>query len=295
MKQETQTKEWLYLNGEILPLAEGKISVLDRGFLFADGIYDAIRVYRGKPFALREHLERFQRNAAELFLELPCPLKDLEATCLDLVRRSNLPQSTIYIQLTRGAAKRTHAFSEEIQPTLMAYVQELKLLDRKLREAGVPVISLPDERWNRCDIKSIALLPSILAAYKAKQVGANDAILYGPEGIVYEGASCNVFWVRDGILRTHPLTKKVLPGVTRRKVLEIAKDLQIPIKETGQTIKDLKAADEVFLTSITREVLGVNRIDDKTIGEGEAGPVTWCLYEAFLIKAAEECKIPSCY
>lgn len=287
--------EPLFLNGEFLTIEQGRVSIEDRGFLFADGVYEAIRVYKGKPFTLREHLERFLQSAAGLEIPLAYTLDQLDTICRDLIARTDFEQATIYMQLTRGAARRAHAFPEKPQPTLMAFARRLKPLDSATRQEGVRAISLPDERWNRCHLKTIALLPNVLASEQAHRVGANEAILFAPDGTVFEGASSNVHCVRDGLLWTHPLSHKILPGVTRQRMLVLAARMGIPVREEPVKLKDLKSADEVFLTSITREILGVRQIDDTPIGMGRTGPVTLRLHKAFLELAARECGLESCY
>ena len=287
--------EPLFLNGEIIPLSEGRVPVEDRGFLFADGVYEAIRVYRGRPFTVLEHLERFVQSAAGLEIPLPYPLEQLEQICHDLIARTSYDQSTIYMQLTRGTARRAHAFPAEVKPTMMAFVRELKPLDTSVRQAGVQVITLPDQRWDRCDIKTIALLPNILASEQAHRAGANEALLVGADGTVYEGASSNVHGIKNGRLYTHPLCGKVLPGVTRQKTLQLTTEAGIPVHEKPCSLDWFKAADEVFLTSITREILPVRQIDETVIGSGEAGPITQQLYQSFLNFAAQNCGLEKCY
>jgi D-alanine transaminase len=286
----------VFINGKYLPMEEARVSVEDRGFQFADGVYDVIRCYRGKPFALYLHLQRLQNSAAGLSIPMPYTLEEFKDICLQLLKQNPVDQGTIYIQITRGFSMRTHSFpSESLQPTTVVYVRSINPIGPRLRKEGVYVITLPDDRWNHCNLKTICLLPNVLAKEEATRRGANEALLYGPGGIVYEGSTSNVCFIKDGVLCTHPLTNKVLPGISRHVLLELAREGGIPVEEVPRTVTEFEEADEVFLTSTTREVLPVTRIDDSVISGGKAGPMTRQLYEAFLDRAAKEVGIDSCY
>jgi len=287
--------ELVFLDGEILPLAEGKVSVEDRGFLFADGIYEVVRNYKGKPFTLRPHLERLERSASGLMLEVPYTVEEMESHCLNLLDRSGLEDSYFYIQVTRGAAKRSHPFPQGVRPTVVIYIRGIAPADSKIHSEGVKVISLPDERWANCHLKTIALLPNVIATEKARRAGANEALLYAPDHTVYEGSSSNAYCIQNAVLYTHPLTHKVLPGITRSVVLEIAKRLGVGVVEEPKKLEEFKAADEVFITSCTREIYPVVQIDEDQVAGGEVGPIVKRLYAAYLDRAAAECGIPSCY
>lgn len=287
--------ELLFLNGEILPLSEGKVSVEDRGFLFADGIYEVIRNYKGKPFTLEEHLERLERSAAGLMLELPHSREELKAICLDLLRRSGLEDSFFYIEVTRGAARRTHPFPEQARPTVVVFIRAMAAPDPRIRREGVKVITLPDERWACCHLKTVSLLPNVLASEKARRAGANEALLYSPERILYEGSSSNAYLIEDHTLYTHPLTNKVLPGITRQVTLEVAGQIGLRVVEEPRSVEDFKAADEVFITSSTREIYPVVQMDEAKIAGGKVGPWVQKLHATFLERVAAECGLASAY
>ena len=281
--------ELLYLNGEVMPLGEGRVSVEDRGFQFADGVYEVIGVCRGHPYELQAHLDRLHRSAAEIELAIPHTPEEVEALARRLLADSGLDDGIIYLQVTRGEARRGHAFPESPRPSVVIYTREFGGRPPEYYQRGVAAITVPDDRWGRCHIKSIALLPNCLAKEKARRAGAYEAIFCSPEGIVREGASTNVFCVIDGTLTTAPLSNKILPGITRARLIELAGRAGLPVQERDYGLDELKCAQEVFLTGTTTEVMPVVRVDDTTIGTGEPGPVTRRLLELMLEHVRSVC------
>lgn len=276
----------VYLNGRYLPLAEATVSVLDRGFIFGDGVYEYIRVYAGRPFALRQHLDRLDRSLAGLQLPWPVPRPELETICHELIVRNQQPESGIYLQVTRGAAPRSHAFPKHSTPTLFVMIDEVPPRPPEWDETGVSIITTPDIRWHRCDLKVIALTANVLAKQAAAVAGAYEAVMVR-DGLVTEGASTNTFAVMDGVIRTHPAGPHILGGITRTIVLEIARQVGYPVEEKPFTVEQLYRASEAFLTSTRNEVLAITRVDGKVIADGRAGPVSRRLLAAFWERVAQ--------
>ncbi|MGC8787481.1 MAG: D-amino-acid transaminase [Anaerolineae bacterium] len=271
----------VYLNGEFLPLEKATVSVEDRGFLFADGVYEVVRYYRGRPFQLEAHIQRLQRSAQGACLPLPKAVAELPAIIARLLTENNLQDTNIYIECTRGSAHpRTHAFPAEPHPTLLVMPQSIHALPSGARTQGVSTITVPDLRWQRCDVKSIMLLPNVMAKTQAREQRAFEAILVR-DGVVTEGASTNIFAVFDGVLATHPANHHILGGITRQVVLQLATDLGLVVREEPFTVDKMYRAQEVFLTSTTSEILPITQIDGRQIGNGSPGPVTMHLFQAF--------------
>ena len=262
----------VYLNGEFLPVERAQVSVMDRGFVFGDGVYEVIPVYGGRLFRLEQHLQRLARSLAEIRLANPLTDDDWRACLQEVVKRNGGGDQSVYVQLTRGVAPRDHAFPKEAQPTVYAASSPLKPLAADVAERGVGAITLPDIRWQRCDIKAITLLPNILLRQQAIDQGAVEAILVR-DGQVNEGAASNLFIVNAGVLITPPKGPFLLPGITRDLILELAESHGIAYREAAITPQDLAVADEVWLTSSTREILPVTRLDQRQVGEGKPGPL----------------------
>ncbi len=270
--------EWIWLNGNVMPLAEARVGVEDRGFQFADGVYEVVRVYDGVPFTLDRHLARLSRSAEGIRVGIPLPMPDLELAIRDLAARSALTDGMVYLQLTRGAARRNHAFPET-RPTLLFYCRELPPLPPIERVEGVKLLPVADGRWDRCWIKSIALLPNVLAKNQALDAGFDEAVFVDGDRIT-ECSASNVFAVIDGRLVTHPAGGKVLGGITREVILELCGKLEIAIEERPWTEAEALAAPEVFITSTTRELAWVSHWNDRPIASGP-GPVTLNIHRAF--------------
>lgn len=269
--------ELVYLNGAFVPWAEAAVSVEDRGFTFADGVYEVIRVVGGRGFRLDDHRARLARGCSAL--EIPANADELAAVMLETARRNGVAEGTVYLQVTRGTATRKHAFPAGTRPTAVAWARPFAGREPAEWEAGVACITLPDERHGLCEIKTTSLLPNVLANERARRAGAYEAVLVR-DGVVTEGSHASVLAVLDGAVWTHPI-RNILPGVTRALALAAARDLGIPVREDAVPIGRFREADEIFLTGTTTEVLGVVRLDGEPVGGGAVGPVTRKLYEAY--------------
>lgn len=275
--------EIAYVNGRFGPLAEAVVSIEDRGYQFADGVYEVVATYGGHPYALEPHLTRLQSNLEALRLPLDIREYGLRAKLMEGLERSGFGETLVYIQVTRGVAPRQHPFpAGPVAPTVVMTFKKLHGRPLALYDRGVEVISTADLRWKRCDIKSIALLPNILAKQAAAQVGAFEALLVDAAGRVTEGASTSAFCVRAGRLCTAPVGRHILPSITRGILLDLARQLGIPIEEGFCTLDQFKAADEVFIAGTTLEAMPVVQIDDAVIGAGSPGPITQQIRAAFL-------------
>ena len=263
-----------------MPLEEATVSVEDRGFQFGDGIYEVIRTYHGQPFQLDAHLARLERSANAIELPLSWNIQQWATHVKDGIKRSGYPESKVYLQLTRGTAPRDHVFPASAKPTAVMTVREMRPMDPTLRDSGVTVMTMDDWRWGRCDIKSVNLLPNVMARQKAKQAGAFEA-LFIRNGQVTEGAVSNVMMVKAGRLLTAPEGERILSGVTRTIILELARKEGLQVEERFVMVEEFQRADEIFLTGTTVEVLPVIRVDGKTIGTGTPGPITQKLQAAF--------------
>jgi D-alanine transaminase len=271
----------VYLNGEYLPLAKARVPVEDRGFLFSDGIYEVVRLYGAKPFRLEAHVQRFVHSAEGTRLPLLHAAEDLPGIIERLQVENDLSDGEVYIQYTRGLAHpRTHAFPPEVRPTLLVMPLEMHPPPASAYEQGMPAITVPDLRWQRCDIKSTMLVPNLLAKQQAREKGAWEAILVR-DGRVTEGSSTNMFAVINGQVVTHPTGCHILGGISRDTALGLAEELGLIVRQEAFTVEQVLNAQEVFLTSTTQEVLPLTRIDDHPIGNGRPGPVTLRLGEAF--------------
>jgi D-alanine transaminase len=268
------------VNGQMMPLSEVRISALDRGFLFGDAVYEVLRIYRGKPFLLAEHLQRLGRSLEAI--RIPgIDLDRLRERLLAAIAAGGFVEATCYIQITRGAAPRTHAFPADATPLEFLCVADFEDGYAALRQSGASVVTYPDVRWDRCDIKSINLLGNVLAAQAAKEAGAAEAVFVLPDGTLTEGARTSLFGVLNGRLLTAPATNAILPGITRRLVLRIAKEQNIPTEERVLKVSDLPAVAELFLTGTSAEVLPIVRVDERLIGSGRPGPITQRMQEGY--------------
>ena len=280
MSQEDSANGVVWLNGEFTDFASATVSLEDRGFVFGDGIYEVARVYNGKPFALDRHLARLRRSAAAIELEIPLAEPALEELIYDVLKRSTLPDCEIYIQVTRGVARRNHVFPENVKPSMFIGVRSGRAVPAETYETGGSLITLPDERWARCDLKTICLLPNVLAKEKAHRAGATEALLVR-DGFVTEGTSCNVFMWSDGNLVTPISDNRILPGITRSVIFDIARERGYNLIERNITPDQILAAQEVFVTSTTIELLPIIKIDDTVIGNGRPGDIRGDLQAAF--------------
>lgn len=266
-------------NDQLVPSEKVHIAPEDRGYQFGDGIYEVMRVYHGVMFEWEAHLKRFQNSAAQLRLNIPLEAERLTELLKELIAENSLVDGSVYLQLTRGVAPRSHAFPEVSEPVLTASVREGSL-PKELLEAGMSAITTPDIRWLRVNIKSLNLLGNVLAKQEAKDAEADEAILVR-DGYVTEGSTCNVFGIKDGICYTHPANNLILDGITRQVVIRLLADGNIPLVQRAMTREEMLAMDEVFVTSTGHEICPVIRIDQYPVGSGAPGPVTLRLKAAF--------------
>jgi D-alanine transaminase len=273
-----------YLNGHFLPRSAATISVDDRGFVFGDGVYEVWRAVEGGLFESERHLERLVFGLRELRIAVPeitepDVFRDI-ATRLLTESGLDSGEATVYVQITRGVAPRSHQFpSAAVPPTVFATASRL-IPPEDARAVGVSAITIPDIRWSRCDIKTLQLLPNVFAKQAAVEVGATDALMIR-DGLVTEGSHTNVLAVIDGVIRTHPTNHHILPGVTRSVVLEIAGELGIPVVEEAFTEQDIARASELFLAGTTSDVMPVVLLNHQRIGTGVPGPISRRLFEVF--------------
>lgn len=267
----------VYLNGQFLPIAEAKISVLDRGFIFGDGVYEVIPVYSRHPFRLAEHLRRLQASLDSI--RLPNPYPDTEWTTLitALIEKNADEDQSIYLHITRGVAPRDHAFPANTPVTVFMMSNPLITSTRAQCETGVAAISHADNRWGRCDIKAIALLPNVLLRQLAVDVGTVETVLFR-DGFLTEGAASNIFAVKKGVLLAPPKDHHMLAGITYDLVLELAEEHKIPVEVRKLTEARVRAADELWITSSTKEILPIIQLDGKPIGKGKPGAVFWQMH-----------------
>ena len=278
----------VYLNGEYLPDSSAFISPADRGFLFGDGVYEVTRSRGGRLFEWERHLRRLAYGLAGLRIALP----EAERARLGDVSRRLLVENdltagdaTVYLQVTRGAAApRAHHFpaAAATRPTVFLAATRLAVPD-EVRAVGARVVTVSDVRWSRCDLKTVNLLPNVLAKQRAVELGAHEA-LFVRDGVLIEGSSTNVFAVLDGELRTYPASNYILAGITREVVLELAAEARIPTRETPILVDDVGRATELFLTSTTNDVMPVTYVDGNAVGNGKPGPVARQLYDALMAR-----------
>ncbi len=268
------------LNGESLPLAKVRISALDRGFLFGDAVYEVLRVYEGRPWLEEEHFRRLERSLSAIRIA-GVDLGQLRRRMYETIAAGPFRDAVVYIQITRGSALRSHPFPANAVPLEFLFVQEFLDSYEQARRSGARVITQPDIRWGRCDIKSTNLLPNVLAMQAAKEAGSLEALLCAPDGTLTEGTHTSFFGVLEGAVLTAPNSNAILPGITRGLILRLADQASIPVREQVLKRSDLKQVSELFLTGTTSEVLPVVYVDDQPIGAGRPGPVTRRLQEAY--------------
>lgn len=271
----------VYLNGEYLPRSEAKLSVDERGFFFGDGVYEVTRAVDGRLFESGRHMKRLARGLRELRLDPPLSLDEIEAVSLELLKRNDITsgEGTVYLQITRGAAPRTHHFPPPGTPCTVFLSAQRFALPTDKREKGVAVVTYPDIRWSRCDIKTVNLLAAVMAKQHAVDHGVFEAI-FVKESAITEGSHTNVFGVIDGELRTYPASNLILPGITRDVVLEVARELGVAVNETPFHIHHLPQLQEAFLTGTTTDVMPIVSIDGTPVGDGKPGKVSMALYDA---------------
>jgi D-alanine transaminase len=273
----------VYLNGRFLPLAEATIPVLDRGFIFGDGVYELIPVYSGKPFRLDEHLRRLQASLDGIRLASPYDADGWRERILALIAQHEAVDQSVYLQVTRGVAPRDHAFPPGVAPTVFMFVQPLVTATPEQKAAGVCAVTAADNRWLRCNIKAISLLANILLRQQAVDAGCAETVLLR-DGMLTEGAARNFFVVKEGVLAAPPPSSLMLTGITYDVVLELARAHGIPAEVRPVSEAEVRGADELWMTSSTKEVMPIVMLDGQPVGAGVAGPLARrmdALYQTF--------------
>jgi D-alanine transaminase len=272
-----------YVNGRYVPRAAAAVRVEDRGFMFGDGVYEVLPVHEGKLIALDRHLQRLNQSLADLRIAWPMSQAALTVVLRQVASRNALRSGTLYIQVTRGVAPRDHKFPKDAEPSLLVMARRSKPAPESLLKDGASVITLPDERWGRCDIKSLNLLPNVLAKQAAAEQGVQEAWLIDKTGNVTEGSSTSAWIVtKDGVLATRPNGVEILPGITRAIVVDVVRELGLKLELRAFSRDEALGAREAFLTSTSNYVLPITRIDGKPVGDGKPGPVAARLRAAYL-------------
>ncbi|MDL0419213.1 D-amino-acid transaminase [Caldibacillus thermoamylovorans] len=274
-------------NGHIVDREKAIIHIEDRGFQFGDGVYEVIRIYNGKPFTLKEHIDRLYASAQKIYMEIPYSKQEITDLIINLLEQENASTCNLYLQISRGVVPRNHVIPETASPTLIGYLMPGTRPVDLMKTGGKAVIT-EDLRWHYCDIKSISLLGAVLAKKKATDAGCLEAILHR-DGTITEGSSTNIWMVQNGKLFTHPANQFILNGITRQKVISLLDFNQLPYEETGFTVEQLQNADELFLTSTTMEIIPIVEVDGVKIGNGTPGDVTRKLQTLFEREIEHEC------
>ena len=270
-----------YVDGRYLVHARDSVHVEDRGFQFADGVYEVVAVIGGRRYDEPRHLDRLERSLGELDIAMPMSRPALVCVMDEVVRRNRVVDGILYLQVTRGSAPRDHSWRDGSPPMVVMTARRQPPPAAQLVNGGAAVITAPDQRWRRNDIKAVALLGNVLGKQKAKRAGVYETWLVDDAGLVTEGTSTNAWIVTEGRIVTRPLGPEILGGITRAAVLDVARELQIAVEERPFGVDEATAADEAFLTSTTAYVLPVTRIDDRVVGTGAPGPVTARLLEHY--------------
>ena len=274
------SSQLVYLNGEYLPLSEAKVSVLDRGFIFGDGVYEVIPAYGGKALRFEHHMQRLQNSLDAIRISNPLANSQWLEIIDKLIAETGNMDQYIYLHITRGVASRDHRFPDETTPTVFVMSSVLHPVDSELLKNGITAVTLDDIRWQYCNIKAIALLPNILLRQQAVDKDATEAILIR-NGNMTEGAASNVFIVSSGVIKTPPKDQQLLPGITRDLVVELAQSHNMPVEEAAISEKEFLAADEIWLTSSTKEILPVTQINEQQVGNGKPGPVWQDMFQKY--------------
>lgn len=275
-----------YVNGVYERASEAAVSIEDRGYQFADAVYEVWSVFDGRLADLAGHLNRLERSLSELQIAMPMPRTSLLVVLNEVVRRNRIREGLVYLQVSRGVAPRDHVFPVNVRPSVVITAKPVDR-DAAARKAavGLKAISMPDIRWGRCDIKTVGLLPNVLAKQRAKEQGAGEVIFVDSDGFVTEGGSTNVYIVVDGVIKTRSLTANILPGVTRLNLLPLISESGIELREDSFTLEAAKTAAEVFITAATSLVMPIIAIDDHKIADGKPGPITCALREVYIERA----------
>jgi len=270
----------VYLNGEFMPLTDAKISVLDRGFIYGDGVYELVPVYAGQPFRMPHHLQRLQRSLDGIGLANPYGAKRWEAMLGDLIGKNPWPNQGVYLQVTRGVAKRDHAFPAGATPTVFMMSNPLATPTAEQVTRGVAVVTAEDNRWHRCDLKTISLLGNVLMRQLAADHGAVETVMFR-DGFLTEASASNVLIVKGGTIVEPPKDNHILPGITYDATMEFARETDIPVEIRAVPKDEALAADEMWLSSSTKEVLAITTVDGRPFASGAPGPVFRKVWETF--------------
>jgi len=274
------TDQIIFLNNDFIPLDQAKVSVLDRGFIFGDAIYEVIPVFCGKLFRFDEHLVRLNNSLSSVKINNPYSSEKWLSILQELITKNGSGTLSIYLQITRGVAPRNHTFPDDITPTVFIMANPLAALDNTILKNGVAIVTMDDIRWQYCQIKTTALIANILLRQQAYEKDAVEALLIR-DGIVTEGAASNVFVIKDNTIYTPPKTNSVLPGITRDLVVELAIKLKLDIREENIPESLLESADEIWLTSSMKDILPVTKMNSRNVGSGAPGPLWNKLHLAF--------------
>ncbi|MDP1928374.1 MAG: D-amino acid aminotransferase [Thiobacillus sp.] len=262
----------VYLNGHFMPLADAKVSVLDRGFVFGDGVYEVVPVYSRKPFRLEEHLRRLQGSLDGIRLANPHGVATWREVIERLIALQDFDDQSVYLQITRGVAPRDHAFPAGVAPTVFMFAQPLVSATDAQKAAGVCAITAPDIRWGRCDIKAVSLLANVLARQQAVETGCAETVMLR-DGFLSEGAASNIFAVKNGVLLAPPPSHLILTGITYDVLLELAAAHGIPTELRAISEAELRGVDELWMTSSTKEIMPIVTLDGAAVGSGKPGPL----------------------
>jgi D-alanine transaminase len=276
----------VFLNGKFLPIEEARVPVLDRGFIFGDGVYELIPVYSRAPFRMDEHLSRLEKSLGAVRIKNPYPREKWREIIVQLIAKQPWNDQGVYLQVTRGVAKRDHAFPAGVEPTVFMMCNPLVNPPKELVDKGAAAVSAVDYRWHRCDIKSISLIGNCLLRQASADVGAAETILFR-DGKLTEASASNVFVAKDGVLLSPPKSNLILPGITYDVVVEIAQATKIALEFRDVTEAEVRAADEVWVTSSSKEILAIVTLDGKPVGSGKPGPLfrkAWQGYQEFKAK-----------
>lgn len=276
-----------WINERITSIDEATVPLMDYGYLFGYGVYEAFKVYNGRPYAVKEHLDRLEKNLKEMKINPRYSREDVINIINSLIEKSGYNDAGVYLHFTKGVGPRNHSYLSSKEPVSVIFVSYLPPIANSLRQKGISAITQPDNRWANPNIKTLNLLPNILAKQIAEEMGAYEAILVRDNGCISEGASSNVFAVFGDRVVTPPADGKILPGITRLLLFKIAQEHHIDMREEYLKLDDLRMADEIFITNAGIEVLPVTVLDGNKVGTGKVGPFTNKLYSLFMQKVEE--------
>lgn len=286
-------KELAYVNGKFGPVEEALVSIEDRGYQFGDGVYEVIAVYDGHPFLLDEHMKRLRTSLESVRIGFDLDAQPLEPIIREGLERSGATgRAMVYVQITRGSQPRSHVYRDDLIPSLVLTFKPLPEVSADVRSRGASLMTAEDIRWHKCFIKAITLLPNILIKNEAVRNGFDDAVFVASSGAVRECTSANIFMVKDGAIVTPERTENVLHGITQAFLMKCADSIDLPVRECGFDVPTMLAADEVFMSSTTIEVLGVTNVDGQAIGDGDVGPITQRMHEAYAAWATKLSRDP---